>query len=199
MTNPGDELSSIDFESMIGGPLIAVVHAQSQAAISTVNFIKEVGFKQPATGTANTTDSQTTGDPATVSFVYQKTVPKADGTTEQKNASLTVPFLTMLPIPYLRISKVNIDFLAKINSIEYKAVDTNFSTTGTLQGRAGCFWASARLKVSSQYQRQTREGSTVTRDYSLSVKVEAVQEEMPGGMAKLLSILEGQITETVSA
>jgi hypothetical protein len=33
-------LSSIDFESMIGGPLVAVINAQAQAAMSTVNFIK---------------------------------------------------------------------------------------------------------------------------------------------------------------
>ena len=45
MPSPGQELSSIDFESMIGGPLVAVINAQAQAAMSTVNFIKEVGFK----------------------------------------------------------------------------------------------------------------------------------------------------------
>ena len=46
MPNPGQELSSIDFASMLGGPLVAVIDAQAQAAMSTVNFIKEVGFKK---------------------------------------------------------------------------------------------------------------------------------------------------------
>ncbi len=31
---------------MLGGPLVAVVNAQAQAAISSVNFIKQVGFKK---------------------------------------------------------------------------------------------------------------------------------------------------------
>ena len=70
MPNPGQELSSIDFESMIGGPLVAVVNAQAQAAMSTVNFIKEVGFKKPA-GEQDPTKSEV-NEPVTVVFKYQK-------------------------------------------------------------------------------------------------------------------------------
>jgi hypothetical protein len=194
MPTPGQELSSLDFEALIGGPLIAVVNAQGQAALNTVNFIKSVGFK-PA-GTPGTPTAQQTGEPATVSFSYKKTVPKADGSgTEVKDASLTVPLLAMLPIPYIRVDDVTIDFLAKINSVEYRQVDTAFKVDAELEAKAGWIWGSARLKVSSQYQRNTKEGSTVTRDYSMNVKVKAVQEEMPGGLAKLLSILEASITE----
>lgn len=43
-TNPGTELSSIDFGSLIGGPLCAVIQAQTQAARATADFIKTVGF-----------------------------------------------------------------------------------------------------------------------------------------------------------
>jgi len=194
MPTPGQELASLDFEALIGGPLIAVVNAQGQAALTTVNFIKSVGFKK--TTTPGTTEEQQTGEPATVAFSYKKTVPKADGSgTEVKDASLTVPLLAMLPIPYLRVEDVTIDFLAKINSVEYRQVDTNFKVDAELEAKAGWLWGSARLKVSTQYQRQTKEGSTVTRDYSMNVKVKAVQEEMPGGLSKLLSILEASIKE----
>jgi len=44
MANPGNELSTLDFKNIIGGPLIAVVEAQAMAALSTVNYIKSVGF-----------------------------------------------------------------------------------------------------------------------------------------------------------
>src|SRR5690606_27261285 len=40
------ELGSIDFATIIGGPLDACVKAQSNASISTVNFINEVGFEE---------------------------------------------------------------------------------------------------------------------------------------------------------
>lgn len=193
MPTPGEELSSIDFEALIGGPLIAVVNAQAQAALTTINFIKSVGFKPPSA--VGAPDAQQTGEPATVSFSYKKTVPKEGGGTEVKDASLTVPLLAMLPIPYLRVEDATIDFLAKINSVEYRQVDTNFKVDAELEAKAGWLWGSARLKVSSQFQRQTKEGSTVTRDYSLKVNVKAVQEEMPGGLSKLLSILEASIKE----
>lgn len=68
---PGRELSSINFEAMLGGPLIAVVNAQAQAAMSSVNFIKAVGFKP---GNADDPTKAQTGDPIYVSFKYPKEI-----------------------------------------------------------------------------------------------------------------------------
>jgi hypothetical protein len=68
-TNPGQELSSINFSNMIGSPLRAVIEAQAEAALSTVNFIKAVGFKQ---GTSTDPEAGNTGDPIYVTFKYPK-------------------------------------------------------------------------------------------------------------------------------
>jgi hypothetical protein len=46
MPNPGAELASLDFGNLIGGPLVAVITAQSIAARSTADFIKTVGFDE---------------------------------------------------------------------------------------------------------------------------------------------------------
>src|SRR5215469_9927733 len=70
-TEPARELSSIDFQAMIGGPLIAVVNAQAQAAMSSVNFIKAVGFKP---GDTSDPRNPQVGDPIYVSFQYPKEV-----------------------------------------------------------------------------------------------------------------------------
>lgn len=81
MASPSRELSSIDFESMLGGPLVAVVNAQSQAAMSSVNFIKTVGFK-PLFDDDGDIVQGAVGDPIYVSFKYPKEVapfqPKVD-------------------------------------------------------------------------------------------------------------------------
>lgn len=61
MANPGKELSSLNFESMLGGPLIAVVNAQAQAAMSSVEFIQKVGFTEDK-------------EPIYVAFKYPKEV-----------------------------------------------------------------------------------------------------------------------------
>lgn len=71
MPNVGQELASIDFASMLGGPLIAVVNAQSQAAMSSVNFIKSVGF-EPATVDGD--GNPVPGKPIYVSFKYPKEI-----------------------------------------------------------------------------------------------------------------------------
>ena len=216
MPTPGQELSSIDFESMIGGPLVAVINAQAQAAMSTVNFIKEVGFKKPKDQTMAGEDSSTE-EPIYVTFKYPKELspyqpatpgdPEADPPVPATDAvpavyetqQLQVPILTLLPIPFIRIDETTVDFNAKINSVSYRKTDTNLKIDSSMEAKAGWLFGSAKLKVSTSYQRKTQQGNTVNRTYSLAVHVKAVQDEMPAGMEKMLSILEGAITSTPAA
>lgn len=213
MPAPGQELASIDFESMLGGPLVAVVNAQAQAAMSTVNFIKEVGFKKKTTPDAAGGDSGTE-DPIYVTFKYPKELsPYQPATPGDPTATppvpataavpavyetqqLQVPILTMLPIPFIRIDLTTIDFNAKINSVEYRKTDTNLKVDASLEAKAGWLWGSAKLKVATSFQRTTSQGNTVDRTYSMAVHIKAVQDEMPAGMEKILNILEGAITST---
>jgi len=222
MPNPGQELSSIDFESMLGGPLVAVIKAQAQAAISTVNFIKEVGFKQPTQQQIAGGDT-TTSEPIYVTFKYPKelapyqpAIPAvaADPTATPpvlaqpavasvpavyQTQELQVPILTMLPIPFIRIEETTIDFNAKINQVEYQKTDTSLQVDASLEAKAGWMWGSAKLKVSTSYKSATQQGNNVERTYSMAVHIRAVQDQMPAGMEKLLGILEGAITSTPAA
>ncbi|MBN1236350.1 MAG: DUF2589 domain-containing protein [Methanotrichaceae archaeon] len=216
MPSPGQELSSIDFESMIGGPLVAVINAQAQAAMSTVNFIKEVGFKKPSAEQEAGGDTSTE-EPIYVSFKYPKelspyvpAVPANPDATPPIPATpavpavyetqeLKVPILTILPIPFIRIDLVTIDFNAKINSVEYRKTNTDLKVNASLEAKAGWLWGSAKLKVSTSFQRTTQQGNSVNRTYSLAIHVKAVQDEMPAGMERMLGILEGAITSKPAA
>ncbi|NOR05022.1 MAG: DUF2589 domain-containing protein, partial [Deltaproteobacteria bacterium] len=177
MPSPGQELSSIDFESMIGGPLVAVINAQAQAAMSTVNFIKEVGFKKPSAEQDAGGDTSTE-EPIYVSFKYPKelspyvpAVPADPAATPPVPASpavpavyetqeLKVPILTILPIPFIRIDLATVDFNAKINSVEYRKTNTNLKVSASLEAKAGWLWGSAKLKVSTSFQRTTQQGNS---------------------------------------
>jgi hypothetical protein len=217
MVNPGQELSSIDFESMLGGPLIAVVNAQAQAAMSSVNFIKTVGFKE---GESDDPESGDTGEPIYVTFKYPKEVsPYQPAVEEVRNEEgevvtpaspavpaqiqemkLEVPILTMLPIPFIRIEDTTIGFNAKITSMQYRKVDTKFKIDASTKAKAGWLWGSAKLKVSTSYQRNTTQGSNVQRTYSMAVHIRVVQDEMPAGMEKVLGVLEDAMrSQPVSA
>lgn len=67
MPNPGQELSTIDFGSMFGGILGAMIDAQSKSALATVNFIKSIGFEA---GGKDANGNVTPGKPIYVSFRY---------------------------------------------------------------------------------------------------------------------------------
>ncbi len=189
----GDELSSLNFESLIGGPLNAGVKAQAQSAMTSVDFIKAVGFDH----------DQSTGDitgPTMITFSYKKTVDEkqTDGSTKpvEKQFNLTVPFLTMLPIPFIRVEETTIDFNAKITSIIESSAATQFGIDTEMSAKGGCLFASASLKVNCSYKRSTTSSAKVERTYSMSVHVRAVQDELPAGTERLLSILENSIKET---
>jgi hypothetical protein len=215
MPTPAQEISSIDFESMIGGPLIAVVNAQAQAAMSTVNFVKQVGFKPGVKEGANDPTNPVTpgvGEPIYVTFRYHRQVPGGESSDippkplppEMQEMELSVPILTMTPVPFIRVADTKIEFKAKIDSIERKQIDTSVNVAGELEAKIGWAFLSAHLKINASYQRSTKEESQITRSYSMDVNVHAVQDEMPGGLERILSILEAStqaapITKTTTA
>lgn len=191
----GDELASLNFEAMIGGPLSAVIKAQTQAAMTSVDFIKSVGFDYDSSG-------KITG-PTMVSFKYQKPVEKknSDGTSVivPTDYTLTVPFLTMLPIPFIRIEETTIDFNAKITAVQESTTTSSHDLNTSLAAKAGWGPFSAELKVSYSYKKSTSASQKVERTYSMSVHVRAVQDELPAGTERLLGILENNIKEVPAA
>lgn len=185
------ELGSIDFATIIGGPLDACVKAQSNASIATVSFINEVGFEltDPA-------------DPASAKklrmaeFKYSKTVPNPDfdeaepvsGTNPQtipQDVELSVPFIALLNVPCFRIESCEVDFNVKLNSTYTKNVSDEF---GLKVGASGG-WGPVKLSVDVSYKRSSSTGIKVEKEYSLGVKVRATNDEMPAGLEKVLGIL----------
>ncbi|TBO32553.1 DUF2589 domain-containing protein [Aquabacterium lacunae] len=188
----GDELSSLDFSAMIGGPLNAVIKAQAQSAITSVDFIKSVGFDKD-------------GNVEQVEFSYNKMVPKKDAqgnpTAElvETKQKLSVPLLTMLPIPFIRVEETTIDFNAKINSVQESTTTSSTDLKTSLAAKAGWGPVSAELKTSFSYKKSTSASSKTERTYSMAVHVRAVQDELPAGTERLLSILENSIKEAAAA
>jgi len=192
----GQELSNINFESMIGGPLNAVIKAQAQSAQTSVDFIKSVGFNSEGTDK---------GKPTMVTFEYIKIIeiqnPPVDGkpvppTPTPTPMVLTVPILTMLPIPFIRVEEVTIDFNAKINSVVESTTASSSELNASLAVKGGWGPVSAELKCSYSTKKSSSATEKTERTYSLAIHVRAVQDELPAGMEKLLGILENSITET---
>jgi len=207
-------LSALPFGAVIGGPLKAAIEAQALAARTTIEFIEKVGFEPPAPTKqdpfalefiegeteAKKVEKSGLGPIRNVTFSYESE--KSDGTVDK--VSLTVPILTIVPIPYIRIDELTINFIAKIQE---QQVNTNTvsredkSESSSAAGfKAGWWWGGGSVNynaaVSSKQNSTGTASSKYQTEYTMNVHLRAVQDDMPAGMAKVLSILEAGIKES---
>jgi len=181
--NYAAELSAFNFDQIIGAPLTATINAQAGAAMTTLDFIRNVGFKPRA----NATDAF---ELSTVDFSFQKQLPMADGSgaTSISNQNVTVPMLSIVPVPFIRVDKLEIDLNVQIHSIQKQETKNEFQINADAS-YSGWF-SPVKLSVSASTRNATTGKSTVDKQYSLGVKVHAVQDEMPSGLAKVLGIFD---------
>jgi len=176
-------LQSLPFGSIIGAPLNACIDAQKQAALSSVAFINEVGL---------TTDSEGKQKAVYVSFEYRQ---------QGRLVTLTIPLLTLVPIPYIGIKDIEIAFKANISAasssqtVNRSATDVSMGMSASASVNVGVFKASTSFNASVS----SKKDSTATRDskysveYTMDVSVRAGQEDIPAGTAKILEMLNESI------
>lgn len=174
----GRELASLDFANLIGGPLNAIVEAQAKSAITTVNFIKEVAFDKE-------------GEIVNVNFSYNR---KNDDGDDQQ-FTLTVPFLTMLPVPYITVNDALIEFNAKLTSINESSTESNFQQNVDASAGGRYWFVSAKVQSKTAYQKKSASSEKEERTFDMHVRVEAKNQDMPAGTERLLTILENSISE----
>ncbi|HRI63737.1 MAG TPA: DUF2589 domain-containing protein [Polyangium sp.] len=179
-------LQALPFESLIGGPLKAAISAQALAAKTTWEFIKEVGlWDDPKTGEKKAVN---------VTFMYQR-----GGET----VNLVVPLLTIVPIPYIAVDKITIDFMANISASASSVSEqtTAETTEGGGGGTAKVGWGPFSANVdfhanySSKKDSKSSQDSRYSVEYTMNVHVAASQSSMPAGLGAVLNILQGSITE----
>jgi hypothetical protein len=202
MSYSTDTLTALPFGAVIGGPLKAAIEAQALAARTTIEFIEKVGFEPPPSNNDIMADNNqpALGPVRNVTFTYEVT--KADGTSDI--ATLTVPILTIVPIPYIRIDELTINFIAKIQE---QQVNTNTVSREVVQGissaasfKAGWWWGGGSVNynasVSSKQNSTGTSSSKYQTEYTMNIHLRAVQDDMPAGLAKVLNILEASIKES---
>lgn len=199
MTRAVTELRQIPFSQLIGAPLKAAVEAQALAAQSTIEFIEKVGFVKSSGDDLDLLFSDPSADAKAgqlrnVTFKYKK----KDENDESTDFSLTVPLLSITPIPYLRIDEMTIDFSAKLtDAVQRKTVDS-FNLTVSVKGGYSAFWSPIKYdyRVSSTFNTKSARQSSQKREYRIDINVRAVSDEMPSGLSKMLDILEDAIQDT---
>ncbi len=189
------ELGSIDFAKIIGGPLDACVKAQTNASVSTVSFINEVGFEaideMSTEKKLRMADFKYKKNIANPKYVSEEETPDEEPIIEQE-VELSVPFIALLNVPSFRIESCDIDFNVKLKSTYTKKVDDEFGIKTNTSGGSGVIaslFAKVNFSVEVAYKRSSSTGVKIEKEYSLGVKVRATNDEMPAGLEKVLGIL----------
>lgn len=176
---------------LIGAPLMAASDAQIKLANATANFIKVVGFTEPASGDANADN-----EIRTAKFSFQRTrgpIPEGGGIAPTETVLLEVPLLAVVKIPTLGITQVDISFDMEVKNSE-TSKESNESA-GKFAGDAKIGWGIFSLNVHVEGSVSSHKEHTRKSDQSAKyhVEVQAQDQGMPEGLARVLDIIQSSI------
>jgi hypothetical protein len=218
-------VSQIPFGAIIGGPLNAAVEAQGAAAMACYEFIRNVGFELESVQKDSNGNAikDAAGNPVTlpgkvreITFRVERTVAQpaagaATGTqdvttTGQKpvvpssRLEITVPLLTIMPLPFIRIESLTVAYKVHIVAEDTHADSATKSVTTAGSAGVTAGWGLWKVNLNASISSKKDSTATNTSKYSveqtMDVNVHAVQDDMPAGMARILSILTDAITVT---
>jgi hypothetical protein len=176
------QLQSLPFKNIIGGPLTAAIDAQALAAETTVRFIERIGF-DIVNGQHHAVNLEFTYEDATGYF-----------------RRVTVPLLSVVPIPFIVIETVDIQFKARISASAEQSSSSSSESALALNGSASYgsrrFGASVNISGSYSAKKDSKasQESKYSVEYTLDVQVHATQAGIPQGMAQILNILQDGIS-----
>ena len=162
--NTYDAITKIDFNSLLSAPLKACVDAQAQAASATASYIERTGFEYNASQDRYTT--------RTLTFTY---------TTDEGKRTIKVPLIAVVPVPYLQINNVDLNFTADVSVT--KAINGQWK----LQGRV------ADRIVKEKAEAEESNSSTYESDLKVKVNIKASTADMPMGISHLLQVMQDTI------
>jgi hypothetical protein len=179
--------------------------AQFDGAERIVEYVSDKAFNVTYSDDGKTVVKR---EPIFAEFNYRKT--NALGMAQK--FTLSVPVITMIPIPSWSVDECTVEFLAKINSTETYDTkrdqalavqsDSTTSETGTVEDEAGDerdFGSVSNGSVSVVNVYQDKSGSSVSKEYSMGVKVKAVSKDLPAGFDKILTILTNAIQDVADS
>jgi hypothetical protein len=192
-------LSQIPFGAIIGGPLKAAVDAQAAAAVACYDFVSKIGFSEVMGKDTNNKDIVVGQKCKDVVFTFERTDPNDN--TKKVQMAITVPVLTIMPIPFIRIESLTVNFKASISAVDTTSQETKESTDkeGKLDAAVGFpLWkVGVSGGISSKKDSTSTSSSKYSVEHTMDVSVHAVQDDMPAGMAKLLDFMTRSIVATV--
>lgn len=193
------ELRNLPLEQLISAPLNAVIKAQAQSAMTTVQFIEEVGFirKDEDSLSFFDTPGDTTANDYDVRVAKLQVSVDKDGSKTITNVD--IPFITLFNVPSFEINNFDWSFNVKLKSMQSFSAKFATSNTTTTTGNAGgslsifsMLKIGGGMKVESTTKTdfESRFKSGREQEYNLSINIKGNSSPLPKGIETLLSIAE---------
>ena len=172
--------------------------------MTQTQYILNTGFSQSVDSKTN----KVTYTPitATIAMAQSQPVIEADGTVKSADSSLNIdfPIITMIPIPTLSVSTVDITFDMEVKSSYTHEIDTETSQKthdeGSFDAKAGwgCFSVEVKGAISHDSSQSNSDKQTYQKsnDAKYHVEVTATQQPIPDGIKMLLDMFGKNMTMT---
>jgi hypothetical protein len=118
-------------------------------------------------------------------------------TSTNQTATISVPVLSVVPIPFFAIEEMTIDFVAKITEAITESSKASSRTALSASTEVGGGWGpvhgSFKAGLSSTHTSSSERSSKYQTELTMTIHVRASSESMPKGMGKVLDMLAGLI------
>ena len=169
-----EQQSNLSLHELLGSTLTSIIDAQKKSLEVTKNFIEEFGFGSDKEG-------DDWGELKTVTFQYSN---------DKGKKEVSVPLLSLFPIPMLKIKDAEIDFDLKISSTKRERLKKE--DNDTLTDENSKMVIRGAIAPSSRLSQQKLSSGTA----QISVKVNLVEEDLTPGLTNFYNLMAGAVTTT---
>lgn len=175
-------------------PFAQLASGQANAAAAAAAVAAAANVTPAITNAANTA--------AALPGATAASVGAAIVATTNQTATISVPLLSVVPIPFFSIEEMTIDFVAKINEVitsnSRSATQRARSASTQAQGGWGPVSAGVKAGMSSTHSSTSARSSKYQTELTMTIHVRASSESMPKGMARVLDMLAGLIKSEIT-
>ncbi len=160
---------SLDFGSLVGAQLTALIDAEVQASERSWEFIQSVGFTDVGDGKLR------------LKQVYFQ-MERRDSDGQTRTHTVNVPALSLTPLPLLTVAEAELEFELNIDSVTTEETQSD----NARRPAPGLF--GRRRRLSTRLARKTSSKTSTESDLRMTVKIR--QSDFPLGIEQLLSSAE---------
>lgn len=196
-----------DLKNIIAAPLVATVQADVYAAVAFVKFIEEYGFEKSDTISTRITDkgfdvnedTSHLGKLKMVTFYYDYEVIE-DGKPVVRMVRVTIPFLSLVPLPLLQVNDAEYRFDIRITGVYSSEVIPADGSPPSLL-RSSSVNEEPLPRVLATYTPFTADNQVNAMAPSMvanmRIKINVRQGDIPAGISSMLNIISDSTSRII--